>query len=67
MKGKAEESLRKQLGEIKIIVGGLSTESLSKAKKTYLRVVQNVQSSRRPLRMVKEDKPTIIFKDEDAR
>ena len=67
MKGKAEESLRQPLGEIRIIVGGPSTESLTKAKKTYLQVVQNVQSSKRPPRTVKKDKPTIIFMDEDAR
>ena len=67
IKGKAEESLRQPLGEIRIIIGGPSTRSSSKAKKTYLRVVQNVRSSRQPLRMVREDEPTIIFPDEDAR
>ena len=36
MKGKAEEPVRPPFGEIKIIVGGMSTRSLFKAKKTYL-------------------------------
>ena len=39
MKGKAEEPLRPLLGEIRVIVGGTSIGGLSKAKKTYLRVV----------------------------
>ena len=45
----------------------MSTGSLSKAKKTYLQEVQNVQISRQPLRMVKDDEPAIIFTKEDAR
>ena len=67
MKGKAEEQVRPPFGEIKIIVGGMSTGSSSKAKKTYLQEVQNVQISRQPLRMVKDDEPAIIFTKEDAR
>ena len=42
MKGKAEELVRPPFGEIKIIVGGTSTGSSFRAKKTYLREVQNV-------------------------
>ena len=45
MKGKAEELARPLLGEIKIIVRVTSIGSSSKAKKTYLREVQNVQIS----------------------
>ncbi|XP_075665400.1 uncharacterized protein LOC142635072 [Castanea sativa] len=67
MKGKAEEPVHQPLGEIRIIVGGTSIGSLSKAKKTYLRVVQNVQLSGRPPRMVREDEPAIVFMDKDAR
>ena len=67
MKGKVEEPTHQPLGEIRIIVGGTSTGSSSKAKKTYLREVQNVQIFGRPLRMIKEDEPAIIFMDEDAR
>ncbi|XP_075665452.1 uncharacterized protein LOC142635124 [Castanea sativa] len=55
MKGKAEEPVRPPFGEIKMIVGGMSTGSSSKAKKTYLRVVQNFQLSRQPLRMIREE------------
>lgn len=57
MKGKVEELVRPSFGEIKMIVGGTSIGSSSKAKKTYLRVVQNVQLSRRPPRMIREDEP----------
>ena len=67
MKGKVEEPARQLLGEIRIIVGGMSTGSSSKAKKTYLREVQNVQISGRPPRMIREDEPAIIFTNEDAR
>ena len=52
---------------IRIIVGGTLTGSSSKAIKTYLREIQNVQISERPLRMIREDEPTITFTDEDAR
>ena len=41
MKGKAKELVHQPLGEIKVIVRGISTRSSSKAKS--LRVVQNVQ------------------------
>ena len=36
MKGKAKEPVCPPFGEIKIIVGGMSTGSSSKARKTYL-------------------------------
>lgn len=67
MKGKAEEPVCPPFGEIKMIIRGMSTGSLSKAKKTYLRVIQNVQLSERPPRMIREDEPDIVFMDEDAR
>ena len=67
MKGKAKEPTRPPLREMRIIVGVTSTGSSSKAKKTYLREVQNIQITRRPPRMIKEDEPTITFTDEDAR
>ena len=47
LKVKVEESSRPSLGEIRIIVGGSLTGQLSKSKKTYLKVVQNVQLSGR--------------------
>ena len=46
MKGKVKESICPSFGEIKIIVGGMSIGSSSRAKKTYLREVQNVHISR---------------------
>jgi len=67
MKGKAEEPAHQLRGEIRMIVRGTLIGSSSKAKKTYLREVQNVQISRRPPRMIREDEPTIIFMNEDAR
>ena len=42
LKGKVEESSRPPLGEIRVIIGGSSTGQLSKLRKTYLKVVQNV-------------------------
>ena len=50
LKGKVEEPSRPPLGDIRVIVGGTSTGQSSKLRKTYLKVVQNVQLSRRPLR-----------------
>ena len=43
LKGKMEESSRPPLGEIKVIIGGTLTRQFSKSKKTYFKVVQNVQ------------------------
>ena len=67
LKGKEEKPICQPLGEIRVIIGGMLTRSLSKAKKIYLRVVQSVQLIGRPHRMTKEDEPTITFTDEDAR
>ena len=67
LKGKEEKPVCQPLGEIRVIIGGMSTRSLSKAKKIYLQVVQSVQLIGRPPRMTKEDEPTITFTDEDAR
>ena len=39
MKGKAEEPIRPSFRKIKIIVGGMSTGSSSRARKTYLQEV----------------------------
>ena len=67
MKGKVEEPLRPPLVEIRVIMGGTLIGSSSNAKKTYLIVVQNVQLTGRPLRVMGADKPTISFTDENAR
>ena len=47
LKAKVEESSRRPLGEIRMIVGGSLTGQSSRSKKTYLKVVQNVQLSGR--------------------
>ena len=66
LKGKIEESSRPPLGEIRIIIGGNSMGQSSKLKKTYLKVVQNVQLSGQSSRTRSMDEPAISFTDEDA-
>ena len=67
MKGKAKEPVHQPLGEIRVVVRGISIGSSSKAKKTYLRVVQNVQLSRRPPRTIRKDESAIIFTNKYVR
>ena len=43
LKAKVEESSRPSLKEIRMIIGGGSTGQSSRSRKTYLKVVQNVQ------------------------
>ena len=50
LKGKIKESSRPLLEEIRVIIGGSLTGQSSKSKKTYLKMVQNVQLSGRSLR-----------------
>ena len=65
---RAEERLRALLKEIRVIVGGnMMVGSSKKVSKTYLRMVQSVQISRRPLKATKIDSPTINFTEEDVR
>ena len=45
-KAKVEELSRPPLGEIRIIIRGSSTGQSSRSRKTYLKIVQNVQLSR---------------------
>ena len=66
LKAKVEESSRPSLGEIRIIVGGSLTGQLSKSKKTYLKVEQNVQLSGRSPKTRTPDEQAITFTDEDA-
>ena len=47
LKGKVEESSRSPLGEIRVIMEGSSVGQSSKSRKTYLKVMQNVQLSGR--------------------
>ena len=66
LKGKAEESSRPPLGEIRVIIGESSTGQSSKSKKAYLKVVQSIQLSRRSPRARSTDEQAITFIDEDA-
>ena len=66
LKGKMEESSRPPLGKIRVIIGGTSTGQSSKSKKTYLKVVQNIQLSGRSPRTRSMDEPAISFTDEEA-
>ena len=61
-----EESSRPPLGEIRVIIGGTSVGQSSKSKKMYLKVVQNVQLSRRSPRTRVTNKPVISFTNEEA-
>ena len=66
MKTKVEESSRPLLGEIRMIVRGGSTGQSSRSRKTYLKVVQNVQLSRQSPKTKTTDEQAITFTDEDA-
>ena len=61
-----EELSRPPLGEIRVIIRGTLAGQTSKSKKTYLKVVQNVQLSRRSPNMRGIDEPTISFTDEEV-
>ena len=51
-----------------MIVGGTATTGLSrKARKTYLRMVQNVQLTSSVTKMARRESPIIEFSEEDAR
>ena len=51
-----------------MIVGGMTaTGSFKKARKTYLRMVQNVQLTSFVPKMARIDNPIIGFSEEDAR
>ena len=67
LKGKAEEPMCQPLGEGRVIMGRTSIGSSSKAKKTCLRLVQNVQLFSCPPRMSRVDKSAFTFIDEDVR
>ena len=66
MKAKVEEPSRPPLGEIRVIIGGTSTRQSSKSRKTYLKVVQNNQLSRRSPRTRETDEQAITFTDKDV-
>ena len=66
MKGKVEETLRPPLGEIRVIIEGSLAGQSSKSKKSYLKMVHNVQLSGRSPRMMTTDEQVITFTDADA-
>ena len=62
------EHPRPPIGELRMIVGGTATTSTSrKARKTYLRMVQNVQLTGSVPKIVRRESPIIGFSEEDAR
>ena len=54
------------LGDIRMIVGGTTTSLSKMARKTYLRMVQNVQQTGVVLKIPRVDNPIIGFSKEDA-
>ena len=62
------ERLRPPIGDIRMIVGGTAaTGSSKKARKTYLRMVQNVQLTGLVPKIARRESPIIRFSEEDAR
>ena len=58
---------RLPLGDIRMIIGGTTAAGLSKkARKTYLRMVHNIQLIGSVLKMPRIDNPVIKFLEEDA-
>ena len=58
---------RPPLGDIRMIIRGSTSNSFKKARKTYLRMVQNIQLTRYAPKMARVDNPVIGFTEEDAR
>ena len=61
------EHPRPPIGDIRMIVGGTTTRSSKKARKTYLRMVQSVQLTGSVPKIAWIDNPIIRFSEEDAR
>ena len=66
LKGNVEKSSQPLLREIRVIIGGTSTGQSSNSKKTYLKVVQNIQLSGQSPRKRGTNEPAITFTDEDV-
>ncbi|XP_065620739.1 uncharacterized protein LOC136063779 [Quercus suber] len=66
VKRKGRKAITSPLGEIRVIIGGTSAGQSSKSRKTYLKVVQNVQLSERVPRTKGVNEQAITFMDEDA-
>ena len=61
------ERLRPPVGDIRMIIGGIATIGLSKkTRKTYLRIVQNVQLTSSVPKIERREGPIIGFLEEDA-
>ena len=59
---------RPPVGDIRMIIGGTTvTGSSKKARKTYLRMVQNVQTTGSILKIARRESPIIEFSEDDAR
>ena len=59
---------RPPVGDIRMIIGGTAaTGSSKKARKTYLRMVQNVQTTGSVPKIVRRESPIIGFLEDDAR
>nr|XP_023900523.1 uncharacterized protein LOC112012362 [Quercus suber] len=58
---------RPPVGDIRMIVGGMATRPSKKARKTYLRMVQNVQLTGPVQKVARRESPVIEFSEEDAR
>ena len=59
---------RPPIGDIRMIVGGTTvTGSSKKARKTYLKMVQNVQLTGSVSKIARRESPIIRFSEEDAR
>nr|XP_023921419.1 uncharacterized protein LOC112032886 [Quercus suber] len=65
LKTKLEEPLR-PLGKIRVIIQGTTIGQSSKSRKTFLKVMQNVQLSGQSPRTRTTDEQAITFTDEDA-
>ena len=62
------ERLRPPIGDIRMIVGGTAViGSSKKARKTYLRMVQNIQLTGLVSKIARKESPIIGFSEEDAR
>ena len=66
LKAKVEELSRPPLGEIRMILGGDFTGQSSRSRKTYLKVVQNIQLFGRSPKTKTTEEQAITFMDEDA-
>ena len=64
---KENEQPRPPLEDIRMIIGGNTSSSFKKARKTYLRMVRNIQLTRYAPKMARVDNPVIGFTEEDVR